>query len=93
MTQYKFFEEYRDEQLRSRTGNVIAIHAAEGPFVQDGAVCFKAVRADPDSKSRNADVIMALLNAEYLGTHCRHIADYQARTIHPRLFEYIEKLA
>jgi hypothetical protein len=93
MAHYKFFEEYRDEQLRSSTGNVIAIHVADGPFVQDGAVCFKAVRADPDNRAANGDVMMALLNAEYLGTHCRHIGDNQARTIHPRLFEYIERLA
>lgn len=90
---YQFFEEYRDQALRSSTGNVIAVHVGEGPFVQDGAVCFKALRAAPESRIANDEVIAALLNAEYLGTHCRQLAAVDARLIHPRLFEYIERLA
>jgi hypothetical protein len=93
MAHYQFFEEYRDEGLRTRTGNVIAVHISEGPFVQDGAVCFKAVRAAPESRTANDEVIMALLNAEYLGTHCRQLEAVAARVIHPRLFDFIERLA
>jgi hypothetical protein len=93
MVHYQFFEEYRDSTQRMSTGNVIAIHVADGPFVQDGAVCFTAVRAAPESRTANDEVIMALLNAEYLGTHCRQLEPLAARLLHPRLFEYIDRLA
>ena len=90
---YQFFEEYRDEAMRTSTGNVIAVHIADGPFVQDGAVCFKAVRTAPENRAANGEVMMALLNAEYLGTHCRQLEPVAARELHPRLFEYIERIA
>ena len=93
MRGYNFFEEYRDEAMVASSGNVIAIDIGGGPFVQDGGVCFKAVAPAPEHQVPNSPVRMILFNAEYLGMRCRPVSEERAREIHPKLFEYLERLA
>lgn len=93
MTGYRFFEEYRDPACLLRSGNVIAVDYSDTSFVQHGGVCYRAVVPQPPRASPNSAVGMELFNAEYLGARCRRVSEAQARLIHPRLFEYLERLA
>ncbi|MGH7720143.1 MAG: hypothetical protein ACREON_15040 [Gemmatimonadaceae bacterium] len=93
MRGYRFFEEFIDAGRQQSAGNVIAIHMAGHSFVKEGGVCLNAVCAQIDKKEPNSPVTSTLFNAEYLGERCRSISESRARTIHPRLFEYLESLA
>lgn len=93
MRGYRFFEEYRDEQRRDSVGSVIAIDVGNGPFVQEGGVCYRAVCANQDDPVRKGPVHMVLFNAEYLGSHCRRISEHKARELHPEIFTFLESLA
>ena len=90
---YQFFEEFRDASQRESAGNVIAVNIAAGSFVQEGAICYRAICPAPNHHEPNSPVIMALFNAEYLGSHCRLVDESRARDVHPALFEYLERLA
>ncbi|HJU90116.1 MAG TPA: hypothetical protein VJ672_12025 [Gemmatimonadaceae bacterium] len=96
MRGYRFFEEYVDETRSQSLQSVIAVQTFEGPWVKEGGVCFPAVcspSAGGKTFEKNSAVIRLMFNAEYLGTHCRRITEAQARTIHPKLFEYLDSLA
>ena len=93
MDGYQFFEEYRDDARRESAGNVIAVNMADGSFIQEGGICFKAVCPAPDHREPNSPVIMALFNVEYLGSRCTPVDEKRARDLHPALFEYLERLA
>ncbi|MFN2398566.1 MAG: hypothetical protein ABR543_07980 [Gemmatimonadaceae bacterium] len=91
---YRFFEEYHDRTHAESLGNVIAVWMMAGPpFVKHGGVCFNAVCASKAPHRPNSAVDATYLEAEYLGTHCKHISEARARAIHPRLFEYLDKLS
>lgn len=96
MDGYRFFEEYLDESRRQSLNSVIAVATFEEPLVKEGGVCFPAICV-PSVGRKNAEQTAAvqrlMFNAEYLGTHCRHISEAKARTIHPKLFEYLDNLA
>lgn len=96
MRGYRFFEEYADKTRAQSLGSVIAVQMTDGPYVKEGGVCFPAVCAAPDKSSaveRNGSVMRLMFNVEYLGTHCRRISEAQARSIHPKLFEYLDTMA
>ena len=96
MRGYRFFEEYVDESRRQSLQSVIAVQTFEGPWVKEGGVCVPAV-CSPAAGSKavepNSEVTRLMFNVEYLGTHCRRISEAQARTIHPKLFEYLDNMA
>lgn len=97
MRGYRFFEEYVDETRSQSLQSVIAVQTFEGPWVKEGGVCFPAVCSPSvgagKTGDKNSAVTSLMFNVEYLGTHCRHISEAQARTIHPKLFEYLDRLA
>ena len=94
MRGFRFFEEYRDETRTESLGNVIAVHLAiGGSFIQPGGVCLHAICAPEGSRTPNSPVRPTYFSAEFLGKHCRRISETRARTIHPKLFEYLEKLS
>ncbi|HJR40764.1 MAG TPA: hypothetical protein VJ812_01660 [Gemmatimonadaceae bacterium] len=93
---YRFFEEYVDESRQQSLQSVIAVQTFEGPWVKEGGVCFPAVcspSVGSKSAERNSEVTRLMFNVEYLGTHCRRISEAQARSIHPKLFEYLDTMA
>ena len=93
MDGYHFFEEFRDEAQRESAGNVIAVNMADGSFVQEGGICYRAVCPADDHRGPNSPVTMALFNVEYLGARCKQVDERRARDVHPALFEYLERLA
>ncbi|HEY9516345.1 MAG TPA: hypothetical protein VIQ74_11760 [Gemmatimonadaceae bacterium] len=93
MRGYRFFEEFSDGRFETSSGNVIAVDITGESFVQEGGVCYGAVVAFPDSATPNSPVLGRLFNAEYLGARCRRISESRARSIHPRLFEYLDAMA
>jgi hypothetical protein len=93
MRRYRFFEEFTDDRLESSSGNVIAVDIFGGSFVQEGGVCYSALCPIPDRPAPNSPVLKRLFNAEYLGARCRGISEDQARSIHPKLFEYLDTIA
>jgi hypothetical protein len=93
MIGYRFFEEYRDDTRRESAGNVIAVNMADGSFIQEGGICYKAVCPASDHHRPNSPVTMALFNVEYLGIRCAPVDEQRARNVHPALFEYLERLA
>lgn len=93
MRGFRFFEEFSDGRLETSSGNVIAVDVTGDSFVQEGGVCYGAVAAFPDSATPNSPVLARLFNAEYLGARCRSISESRARSIHPRLFEYLDAMA
>lgn len=92
MQQYRFFEEYTNTSLQQSAGNVIAIQLCNDVVVKSGGVLFRALCADEDVTGPNSPVISTFFEAEYLGTHCRLVSEEKARGIHPKLFEYLDKL-
>lgn len=92
MRGYRFFEEY-DQERRESAGNVIALRLSEQTFIQPGAICFEAVCAEEDSHIPNSPVKPSYVNVEYLGKFCRRISEARARSVHPRLFEFLDALA
>jgi hypothetical protein len=93
---YRFFEEYVDESRRESLKSVIAVATFEDPLVKEGGVCFPAVcvpNVGRKSSEQSAAVMRLMFNVEYLGTHCRRISEATARTIHPKLFEYLDNMA
>ena len=94
MRGYRFFEEYRDDDLRDSLNSVVAIDVGKGPFVQEGGVCYRAVCTDRSkSEPGQKAVRMVLFNAEYLGSHCKRISEERAREIQPEIFSFLESLA
>jgi hypothetical protein len=94
MRGYRFFEEYRDPSRSESLGNVIAIQMSETPsFVQPGGICLPAVCAPEGSHIPNSPVRPTYFTAEFLGTYCKRISESRARTIHPKLFEYLDQLS
>jgi hypothetical protein len=87
---FQFFEEYTGPSLEKSARNVIAIDLTGGTFVKEGGVCLSAVCSEEEEDS--SSVAAMYFNAEYLGTHCRQISEDRARTLHPRLFEYLDAL-
>ncbi|MGI8844204.1 MAG: hypothetical protein ACR2HZ_10925, partial [Gemmatimonadaceae bacterium] len=90
MRGYNYFEEYTSTQRAASTGNVIAVPETLRSFVQPGGICLPVVCAGEDESSPNSPVSPTFLLAEYLGTHCKRVTEVRARSIHPRLFEYLE---
>ena len=90
MRGYNYFEEYTTTEREASTGNVIAVPDLLRSFVQPGGICLPVVCAGEEERSPNSPVVQSVLLAEYLGTHCKKISEAQARTIHPRLIEYLD---
>ena len=93
MQPYRFFEEYADRDLQQSAGNVVAIRLEDGLVIKDGRVLVRAVCAGEHGTRPNSPVTATFFEGEYLGTHCRRITEARARTIHPKLFEYLDTLA
>ncbi len=93
MPGYGFFEEYRTTSLERSAGNVIAVPLPSDFILQEGSICVQAICNDGDTIAPNSPVAPALLKGEFLGRNCRPISEDRARSIHPRLFEYLEQLA
>ncbi len=88
---FQFFEEYTGPSMQKSARNVIAIDMSGAAFVKEGGVCLSAVCSETEEEGVDA-VATTYFNAEYLGTHCRRITEDRARTLHPRLFEYLDAL-
>jgi hypothetical protein len=93
MRGFRFFEEYAEGGRHESIGNVIALPITQASFIQPGGICFQAICAPPDARAANSPVRPAYVNVEYLGKRCRRISEARARSIHPRLFEYLDALA
>ncbi|HET7584687.1 MAG TPA: hypothetical protein VFK13_07265 [Gemmatimonadaceae bacterium] len=93
MRGYRFFEEFTTPALQHSLGSIIAVHTAGPRFVQQGGVCVGAVCDDGAESSGTGTVGMQMVMMEYLGTHCRRVTEAHARTVDPRLFEYLDRMA
>lgn len=89
---FQFFEEFTNPDLQRSARNVIAIDTGGVAFVKEGGVCLSAVCSDGDDDEGNTSVAAMFFTAEYLGTHCRRIDERRARSLHPRLFEYLDTI-
>ncbi|MEJ7809384.1 MAG: hypothetical protein WKG32_03105 [Gemmatimonadaceae bacterium] len=89
----RFFEEYSVWEECGSAGNVIAVHLTHDPLFEAGGLCLSAVAASAESRTPNSPVTPTYFSAEYLGKRCRGITEARAREIHPRLFEYLDRVA
>jgi hypothetical protein len=89
---YRFFEEFTTELCEASAGNVIAIPEIMPSIVEPGGISLRAVCASGETTSRNSPVGQVFVSAEYLGKNCRLISEDRARSIHPRLFEYLDNV-
>ncbi len=92
LQRFQFFEEQPRPGLPNSERNVIAIDMTGGAFVREGGVCLSAVCSEDAEDDGSVTLAATYFNAEYLGTHCRRIDEKRARTLHPRLFEFLDTL-
>ena len=82
----KFYEVFLDRYRRHASGNCLATDG-HGKRRSDGTIpCVAATRKEP-----NSPVGVDAVDPLYLKRHCRQITEKQARKLHPRLFERLEK--
>lgn len=89
MQHFRFYQEFSDRARKNPTGNVVAAIAGNGAFVSSGKACFEAIVAlfdKPDSPVAGSSTSL-----EYLRTRCKRVSEAKARTIHPRLFERLDR--
>jgi len=91
---WRFYEEFQTEKRKVSTGNVIALDVVHEPFpaldvltqgVQFQHSCISSVYFQPNSPVSSSGV-----SIYYRRHYCKRISEAKARTIHPKLFEYLE---
>ena len=85
----KFYQVFLDKYRRHASGNCLATdeHTKERSMKKNGTIrCVAASSREPNSPV-GADAVVP----GYLRQHCRQITEDQARKLHPRLFDRIEK--
>jgi len=98
MKGWRFYEEYKTEKRKVPTGNVIAVDTTQRPYpifsfgvngvgrdVRYERGCVSAVFCEP-----NSPVCCSSASIHYTQVLCKRISEAKARTIHPKLFEYLE---
>lgn len=83
----RFYQEFTDRRKRIPNGNVIAVsterehRCPDGSMEAIGAVFYYA----------NSPVATTAASNDYLRKQCKRIPETKARTIHPRLFERLDR--
>jgi hypothetical protein len=90
MNGIRFYQEFTDKSKRKSGGTVVAALVLNGSYRSSGTICYEAIGAVFDwPKSPVAGTGVA---CDYLRQKCKRISEANARTIHPVLFERLEKL-
>ena len=85
----RFYQEFSDKSKRRAGGTVVAALALNGRYWSNGTICYEAVAALfdwPDSPVAGTGVSL-----DYLHRKCKRINEARARTIHPVLFERLDR--
>ena len=89
MTGIRFYLEFKDSLKRESAGTVVAILACNGSYWSSGKICFEAIAGlfnGPDSA-----VCGGAVSTDYLRRKCKRIREAKARSIHPTLFERLDR--
>ena len=85
-----FYKEFRDKAKLKSAGTVVGVLACNGRFWSSGKICFEAVVGL--FNHANSVVCGGVVSMDYLHSKCGRIGEVKARTIHPALFERLDKL-
>ena len=85
----RFYLEFTDRSKRISGGNVLAALALNGRYWSEGRSCYEAIAALFDQP--NAPVAGTGVSLDYLRQTCKRISEGEARKIHPKLFERLDR--
>ena len=89
MNGIRFYEEFTDKSKRKPGGTVVAARVLNGIYRSSGKACYEALAGlfdHPDSPVAGTGVAV-----DYLHQNCKRISEIKARTIHPVLFERLDR--
>lgn len=85
----RFYEEFSSKRRGISEGNCIAVLAANGYQVVDGDRIYDAIVA-PFGRP-NCSPSSGSVASGYLRKKCKRVTEAQARKIHPRLFQLLDR--
>ena len=85
----RFYLEFSDKSKRQSGGAVVAALVLNGSYWSSGKLCYEALGALFDRP--NSPVAGTGVALDYLRQKCRRISEARARTIHPALFERLDR--
>ena len=91
MKGWRFYEEFETQERKHSMENVIAVDTTAPIFLEDGSSgcplrkCASAWFFQP-----NSPVTSSSIGLSYIQHYCKRVSEAKARTIHPKLFEYLE---
>ena len=89
MNGIRFYEEFNDKPKRKPVGTVVAVLVCNGSFWSSGKICYEALVGLFNQP--NSVVCGGSVSLDYLRLNCKRIREAKARTIHPALFERLDK--
>jgi hypothetical protein len=89
MNGIRFYQEFSDKSKRKPGGTVVAALVLNGRHWSGGTICYEALAGLFDWP--NSPVAGTGVSLDYLRQKCKRISEAQARTIHPVLFERIDR--
>lgn len=94
MKGWRFYEEFKTERRKVSAGSVVAIDTTTGmyampPFGPNAQYRYECVSALFDG--HNQPVCSGAISVRRIEKRCKRISEAKARTIHPKLFEYLDQ--
>ena len=89
MNGIRFYHEFTNKAKRQSAGTVVAALVGNGHFWSTGKVCYEAIAGLFDQP--NSVVCGTAVARDYLHDKCQPVSEAKARTIHPVLFERLDR--
>ena len=88
MNGLRFYLEHKDKSKRQPGGTVVAALVLNGTYWSSGRCCYEAIAALFDQP--NSPVAGTGVALDYLRLNCKRISEFNARIVHPALFERLD---
>jgi hypothetical protein len=85
-----FYQEFSDKSKRRSAGTIIAALVCNRHYWSCGKMCYEAIAGLFDRP--NSPVAGTGVACDYLYQKCKRISEAKARTIHPALFERLDRV-
>jgi hypothetical protein len=85
-----FYKEFSDKSKCRSAGTIIAALVCNGLYWSSGKVCYEAIAGLFDRP--NSPVAGTGVARDYLRQKCKRISEAKTRTIHPVLFERLDRV-
>jgi hypothetical protein len=85
----RFYQEFEDRSKRRPCGTIVAACVCNGPYFSSSKACYDGFVGVFDRP--NSPVNVSGVALDYLREKCKRVSEAIARTIHPALFERLDR--